>query len=87
MKTYFASDILREIAEREISLVPSFDGRFWTASVDRKGTTLTTRGRKVEMISATSTTPAAAVRALIEKLDAEAKPQSLYEPDYEGAPF
>jgi len=68
-----AAEILREIAARNISIVPAFDGRIWTASVDEKGVTFASKKRKVRMISATASTPIAAVSGLIAMLDAESQ--------------
>lgn len=68
--TMSAAQLFAEIASRQISIVPSFDGKFWTASVDEKGNTFSTKKRKVRMISATSSTPAGAVKVLIRMLDA-----------------
>jgi hypothetical protein len=86
LTTYSASDILRLIAEREISLTPTFDGRIWSASVDEFGSNVASKRRKVRSISATSSTPAGAVRALIEKLDAMPQSRPLVE-ELAGIPF
>jgi len=71
MKPMSAADILREIEARQISLVPALG--LWSASVDECGDTLLTKKRKIRSISATAPTPAEAVRALIEKIEAEAQ--------------
>jgi hypothetical protein len=67
--TMTAAQAFAEVARRQISIVPSFDGKFWTASVDEKGDTFASKKRKVRMISATSSTPIGAVRELIAKID------------------
>jgi hypothetical protein len=76
-QTMTLADAWREIIERQISIVPSFDGRFWTASVDEKGKNIASRKRKVRMISATASAPIAAIEMLVEKLEMEAEPQYL----------
>jgi hypothetical protein len=66
--TMTASQAFVEIARREISIVPSFDGSVWTASVDIKGTGHN-RKRALRAVTATSSTPIGAIEKLIEKLD------------------
>jgi|SRR5262245_11947171 len=63
------ADAWRELTARSISIVPSFDGRIWTASVDEKGNTISTKKRKVRMVSATASTPLGAISALVAKLE------------------
>lgn len=78
-----AADILREIERRQISIVPSFDGKFWTASVDEFGASVASKRRKVRMISATASTPQAAVAALIQRIDEMATPRELFGDPYD----
>jgi hypothetical protein len=63
----------REVADRQISLTPAI-GKLWMASVDLKGDGHN-RKRAIRSISATGSTPIAAIAALIEKLDAGETPQ------------
>jgi hypothetical protein len=63
-----AAEVLRQIAERNISLVPMFDGKLWVASVDVKGSGRN-RKRALSSASALAPTPAQAVERLIERLD------------------
>lgn len=77
-QTMTASQAFTEIARRQIALVPSFEGRIWTASVDEFGETFASKKRKVRMISATSSTPIGAVKNLLAILDAR---------EQEEAPF
>jgi hypothetical protein len=70
MPTMIASQAFAEVARRQIAIVPAYDGRIWVASVDEKGYTLASKKRKVRMISATASSPIAAIAALIEKLNA-----------------
>ena len=68
-------DAWREIAARNISLTPVFDGRIWIASVDQCGEGHN-RKRALRSVSAMAATPLAAIQALIETLDAERAQES-----------
>jgi hypothetical protein len=81
--TWSASEVLRQIAARQIALVPAFDGKLWVASVDEFGSGVASKRRKVRTISATAATPVGAVKALVEKLDTMATPQELFSEAYE----
>lgn len=67
-QTMTAGQILDEISKRGIALVPALD--LWMASVDEKGTTISTKSRKIRSISATDSSPIGAVTALLAILDA-----------------
>jgi hypothetical protein len=69
LPTQSASQLFAEIAIRQISLVPVFGDKLWSASVDIKGGARHNRKRSIASVSATAPTPAGAVKALIEKLD------------------
>lgn len=62
-----ASDAWREVATRKISLTPALG--FWVASVDQNGDRPHNRKRAVRSVSAVSSTPIAAIRDLVAKLD------------------
>jgi hypothetical protein len=73
-----AAEVLRRIAERNVSLVPIFDGKLWAASVDVKGSGRN-RKRALSSVSAIATTPVAAVNALVEKLEGQPQEREMFE--------
>jgi hypothetical protein len=66
----------REVAERQITLVPALG--IWQASVEVKGTGHNKK-RNLRAVHATGPTAMEAVRLLCATLDAEGQPQSLFE--------
>jgi len=75
-----ASELWREVEARRICLVPVFDDKLWAASVEVKGVGHN-RKRTIRALSAIGSTCIGAVAALVEKLDAEAKQQRLWDMD------
>jgi len=67
------SNLRRNLAPADLAC-PLLDGRFWTASVDIKGSGHN-RKRALKSVSATTSTPLQAVAALVEMLDTGETPQ------------
>ncbi len=72
-------EAMLQIAERGISLTPALG--LWVASVDIKGLGHN-RKRALASVSAIGTTPAAAVNALVEKLDGEPQAREMFGGDH-----
>ncbi len=70
-----AADAWREVERERIGLTCAIDGQLWLASVERARNKKRFTRADLEIISATGSTPLAAVRALLEKLDGA---QSLF---------
>jgi hypothetical protein len=66
------AEAMRQISERGISLTPALG--LWVASIDIKGEGHN-RKRALKSVSAIGATPAAAVNALVEKLDPRGQSQ------------
>jgi hypothetical protein len=72
-----AAEFWREIQTRQITIVPAFDGRVWSASIERVKSKKRFTKADLEIVSATGSTPLDAVRRLIVKLDGAAQEREL----------
>jgi len=73
------AEAMRQIAERGISLTPALG--LWVASIDIKGEGHN-RKRALKSVSVIGMTPAAAVNALVEKLDGEPQAREMFGGDH-----